>query len=279
MSKNKIGVMINYDYGVDLNEKFLKNCELGIYSCQLCIWNVDIFKDDEQIKYVSEAIKRTEVSISALWAGYTGPVMWNFTEGPDTIGLVPAAYRFKRLEELTWASNFAEKIGVDKVVTHVGFIPENPSDPNYPGLVACLRYICRVLKSRGQNFLFETGQETPVTVLRTIEAIGTGNAFINFDTGNVILYGKGSAVDAVRVFGKYVRNTHIKDGFYPTEGTQLGCEVKVGEGLANLPEVMRLLKECGYEGPWTIEREISGEQQKKDIIETADLIRSILATL
>ena len=112
---NKIGVMINYDYGVDLYEKFQKNCELEIYSCQLCIWNVDIFKDKEQIEYVSTAIKSTNVEISALWAGYTGPVMWNFTEGPDTIGLVPAAYRFKRLEELMSASDFAEKIGVENI--------------------------------------------------------------------------------------------------------------------------------------------------------------------
>ena len=60
---NKIGAMINYNYGVDLNEKFKKNSELEIYSCQLCIWNVDIFKDEEQIKYVSEAIKNTDVEV------------------------------------------------------------------------------------------------------------------------------------------------------------------------------------------------------------------------
>jgi hypothetical protein len=109
---NRIGVMINYDYGIDLNEKFKKNIELDIYSCQLCIWNVDIFKDKEQIDYISNAIKSTSVTVSALWAGYTGPVMWNFTEGPDTIGLVPAAYRQKRLEELMSASDFAEKISI-----------------------------------------------------------------------------------------------------------------------------------------------------------------------
>ena len=56
---NRIGVMINYDYGTDLNEKFKKNIELDIYSCQLCIWNVDIFKDKEQIDHISNAIKST----------------------------------------------------------------------------------------------------------------------------------------------------------------------------------------------------------------------------
>lgn len=224
-----IGIMINGANQVDLAAAFREAKEMGISSCQISIWD-PTFYTDENAARIRAALAETDFSISLLWAGWTGPCEWNFTAGPDTIGLVPPAYRDKRTAELLAASEFAAKIGVTDIATHVGFIPENPSDPNYPGLVACLRYICRILKSRGQNFLFETGQETPVTVLRTIEAIGTGNAYINFDTANVILYGKGAAADAVRVFGKYVRNTHIKDGFYPTEGTQLGREVKVPTG-------------------------------------------------
>ena len=270
---NKIGVMINYDYGVDLNEKFKKNCELEIYSCQLCIWNVDIFKDEEQIKYVSEAIKSTNVTVSALWAGYTGPVMWNFTEGPDTIGLVPSAYRFKRLEELMSASDFAERIGVKNVVTHVGFIPENPSHPDFNGTVAALKHLCGYMKAKGQFFLFETGQETPTTLLRTIESVGTGNLGINLDTANPILYGKANPLDALDVFGKYVMDTHIKDGFYPTNGMYLGHESRAGDGKANIPAVVkRLITEFGYKGPFTIEREISGEQQLADITHAKKLL-------
>lgn len=274
---NKIGAMINYDYGVDLNEKFKKNCELEIYSCQLCIWNVDIFKDEEQIKYVSEAIKSTSVEVSALWAGYTGPVMWNFTEGPDTIGLVPAAYRFKRLEELMSASDFAERIGVKNVVTHVGFIPENPSHPDFNGTVAALKHLCGYMKAKGQFFLFETGQETPITLLRTIESIGTDNLGINLDTANPILYGKANPLDALDVFGKYVMNTHIKDGFYPTNGMFLGHECKAGDGKANIPAIVKkLITEYNYQGPFTIEREISGEQQLADIVHAKKLLEDAM---
>ena len=275
---NKIGVMINYDYGVDLYEKFHKNCELEIYSCQLCIWNVDIFKDKEQIEYVYNAIKSTNVEISALWAGYTGPVMWNFTEGPDTIGLVPAAYRFKRLEELMSASDFAEIIGVKNIVTHVGFIPENPSDPDFNGTVAALKHLCGYMKSKGQFFLFETGQETPITLLRTIERIGTDNLGINLDTANPILYGKANPLDALDVFGKYVMNTHIKDGFYPTGGMYLGHECRAGDGKANIPAVVKkLITDYGYQGPFTIEREISGDQQIADIIHAKQLLENAMS--
>ena len=82
--------------------------------------------------------------------------------------------------------------------------------------------------------------------------------------------------DAITVFGKYVMDTHIKDGFYPTDGLHLGREVKVGEGMANLPEVIRRLKEVGYTGNYIIEREISGEQQTKDIKETLEYLKTLV---
>ena len=89
----------------------------------------------------------------------------------------------------------------------------------------------------------------------------------------------GSAADAVLVFGKYIRDTHIKDGFYPTNGTELGREVKAGEGLANFPLILKRLKDVGYTGCFTIEREIAGEEQIADIVHARDLLRSIDAEL
>ena len=277
---NRIGAMVGYDTDVDILEKFRKNQELGINSCQICIWNVDIFKSDEHAEKIKAAIAETGINVSSLWAGWTGPCEWNFTAGPDTIGLVPVAYRFTRLSELKSASDFAEKIGVKQVVTHVGFIPENPSATEFNGTVAALRNLCGYMKKKGQHFLFETGQETPITLLRTIEAIGTGNLGVNLDTANPILYGKANPVDALDVFGKYVMDTHIKDGFYPTNGMYLGHEARAGDGKANIPEVVRkLIVEYGYEGPFTIEREISGEQQTADIIHAKKLLEDAMANI
>ena len=97
------------------------------------------------------------------------------------------------------------------------------------------------------------------------------------DTANLILYGKGNSADAITVFGKHVMDTHIKDGFYPTSGKELGREVRVGEGLANIPEVVRRLRAIGYSGNFVIEREISGEKQMKDIKDTLAYIKEILS--
>lgn len=269
---NKIGVLIGYGPETDLDKELKKAIDMELESCQLCIWDESVYTDEHAAR-INEAVANNNLQISALWAGWAGPCEWNFVYGPSTIGLVPAAYRETRVATLKKAADFAEKIHVGNVVTHVGFIPENPDNADYFGTVGALRNLCGYMKRKNINFLFETGQETPVTMLRTIEAIGMDNVGINFDTANLILYGKANPVDALDVFGKYVKDTHIKDGFYPTDGMELGHECAVGEGKVNFPAIIRKLHELGYTGTYTIEREISGDQQIKDIISARDLLR------
>lgn len=267
----RLGILIDFNEKTDIKNEFEKAISLGFSNCQLCIWNSKLYTD-ENAKIIKYAQTKTKLEISALWAGWSGPRQWNFYGGPSTLGLVPTAYRNQRLVELMLAGDFAEKIGVKDVITHVGFLPENPNDPKFPGVVEALRYLGMSYKEKGLNFLFETGQETPVTLLRTIEAVGTENLGINFDMANLILYGKANPVDALDVFGKYVLNTHFKDGDYPICGTELGNEKPLGEGKVNLPLILKKLKELNYQGPFTIEREINGEQQIQDIIRAKELI-------
>lgn len=272
MMNNCLGVQIRFNSTTDLDKELKKVTAMEFQSCQLCIWDESVFCD-EYAEKVNRIVAQNNVKISSVWAGWGGPCEWNFVYGPSTIGLVPAAYRETRVATLKKAADFAEKIHVDKVVTHVGFIPENPDNADYFGTVGALRNLCGYMKQKNIYFLFETGQETPVTMLRTIQAIGMDNVGINFDTANLILYGKANPLDALDVFGKYIMETHIKDGFYPTDGMELGHECAVGEGKVNFPAIIRKLHELGYTGTYTIEREISGDQQIKDIISARDLLR------
>ena len=266
-------VVILRDNNVD--ENFKHAYDLGFKSCQLICWNKELFTD-EIAEAVKAAVAKYDLTISTFWCGWSGPTAWNFTEGPQTLGLVPECYRFQRMQELMLGSDFAKKLGVDKVATHVGFLPENPSTEHYRSVVAAIRVVADHCKKNGQCFLFETGQETPVTLLRTIQDVGTGNLGINLDPANLILYGKANPIDALYVFGKYVMDVHAKDGFYPTEGNNLGAEAKVGEGMVNFPAFIAKLKEIGYDGPLTIEREISGEQQTVDIIDTKKYLEAMI---
>lgn len=272
---NKIGALILVYSHTDIFEQMKRLHEVGCECCQVTVWDMSVYTD-EWAEKIKAAAEKYDIEISTLWAGWTGPQEWNFTAGPSTLGIVPTAYRAQRVQDLLKGAEFAKKLGVKRVATHAGFLPESMNDPNYTDVLATLRYLAASLRSLGLNFLFETGQETPVTLLRFIEEIGLDNVGINMDTANLILYGKANSADAITVFGKYVMDTHIKDGHYPTCGKELGKEVKVGEGMANLPEVVKRLKAVGYEGNYIIEREISGDQQTKDIIETVALLKSIL---
>ena len=272
---NKIGVLIVMRRDTDISLEMKKVKDVGCDCCQITMWDPSLFTDAVAQKII-EAKDKYEIEISTLWVGWSGPTEWNFTGGPTVLGIVPPAYRMKRTEEILMGADFAVKLGVPRIATHAGFLPENISDPNYYPVVATLKYISRECKKRGLCFLFETGQETPVALMRVIEEIGEECVGINMDTANLILYGKGNSADAITVFGKYVMDTHIKDGFYPTSGKELGREVKVGEGMANIPEVIKRLRAVGYTGNYVIEREISGEEQIRDIKETVEYLKNIL---
>jgi sugar phosphate isomerase/epimerase len=245
-------------------EEIEKVKNLGFETCQVTCWDMTLYTREvaEKLKQASE---ENGIEITTLWTGFSGRAVWNFTEGPLTIGLVPPDKRKKRVEELKRASDFAGWIGVGSLTTHMGFIPENPNDPVYTSLIEVLKDVARFLDDRGQSFWFETGQETPVTLLRTFEDVGAGNFGVNFDPANLLMYGKANPIDALDVLGEYVRDVHAKDGEYPRSGRQLGEEKPLGEGRVDFPRLISKLKELNYHGSLTIEREISGPQQIIDI--------------
>lgn len=270
----KLGCMVHMDGRLmdgSVADQFAKLKAYGIPTCQLNCWKTDLFTD-EAAEEIKAAAEKYGIEISALWCGWAGPCTWNFYEGQGSLGLVPTAYRYDRMKELVRGADFAKKLGVTDVITHCGYLPENPCSTEYADLIVSLKWLVKQFAARGCNFLFETGQETPVTLLRTIQEIGAENVGINLDPANLILYGKGNPVDALDVFGKYVRNVHGKDGLYPTDGRSLGNEVAMGEGKVNYPLFIKRLAEIGYTGPITIEREITGEQQAADIKMACELL-------
>lgn len=258
----RLGVLISLDDRIEENLTRVK--DFGLDTCQLNTW--EVYKvTPEMIEKIKDALKKTGVEITSLWTGYSGNVVWNFTEGPTTIGLVPPETRDARVKELKAGAVIAAKIGIKSITTHAGFIPENPGDPLYAGTIAGLREIAECCKENHIDFLFETGQETPVTLLRAIKDIGTDNLGINLDPANLLMYGKANPVDALDIIGPYVKGVHAKDGDYPTNPNELGHEKRMGDGKVNFPVLVPKLKSFGFSGALTIEREISGEQQNEDI--------------
>ena len=50
----------------------------------------------------------------------------------------------------------------------------------------------------------------------------------------------------------------------------------IGQGKVNYPVFIERLKEGGYDGDITIEREISGEEQKKDILAGKEYLEQLI---
>lgn len=250
----------------------------GVATTQLNNWDMSKWTRENAEK-VKRDLKSSGVRLAALWTGYSGTVIWDLIDGPDTMGLIPEYTRKKRIADLKAGADFAAMVGAPAIITHCGFIPETPKCHLYMEVLDALGEIAEYCQKLGLEFWFETGQETPVTLLRTIEDIGLPNLGINLDTANIILYGKGNPVDALDVFGKYVRNLHIKDGFYPEDGHKLGRHCPIGEGKVDFEKVITKLHEIGFTGELVVEREITGEQQAKDIMAALDYIGKLVDNL
>ncbi len=204
------------------------------------------------------------------------PLVWDFLQGPSTIGLVPPATRAARIDALRQVSDFAKMLGVGQVQTHCGFIPEDPADALYPGAVEAIRTVAQHCQNNGQHFLMETGQETPTTMSRMIRDVNMPNLAVGLDTANLILYGKANPVDAVDILGPHIRSIHAKDGHWPTNPSNLGEEVQIGKGIVDFKTVFTKLHRIGYTGAVTIERETSGPQQIEDVRQEKLYLEKIL---
>lgn len=273
--KNETGVLSTLSAEVNQFEQMER---YGVHVCQLCNWNIGILTPSTAAKVMKD-MEKSKVRISGFWAGYSNASEWNPVNGPDNLGLVPPAYREQCVKELKKGIEFAADIGVKAVITHCGFIPETPKSQLYLDTLKAIEEVARHCLDRNLEFWFECGQETPVTLLRTIEDLKLPNLGINFDTANLVLYGKGNPVDAVDVFGKYVRNLHVKDGFYPTDGYHNGKQAPLGQGCVDIKSVFRKLRNLNFKGELIVEREIKGEEQARDILAALKYIDQVQSEL
>ena len=255
----RLGLIIGM--GKDPDAALAKVHELGLPTCQA-------YFEEFSPKLAEEFTKgllKYGIEATSIVVGGPGKEVWDFYEGPLTIGLVPRETRAARVAHIKKASEFAKECGVAAVQTHCGFIPENPNEELYKETVAAMREVAEYCRRNGQNFRYETGQETPITLVRAIRDVGLDNQGVNFDLANLILYGKANPVDAIEILGPYVQGIHAKDGLWPRNPKDLGEEVAIGKGRVDFARIIARLKEMKYPGAVTIEREISGAQQMADV--------------
>lgn len=247
--------------------------DLGFPVCQL---NIRTYSP-ELAKKLTTTLEKYKIKAASLICGGPGVDKYTFSEGPSTIGLVPRENRAARVERLKNGMNFCKAAGIPAIQTHFGFIPENPKDVLYSEFIETMKPLGEYALKNGIDIYFETGQETPVTLLRAILDIGTGNLFVNYDTANLIMYGKSNPVDGLKVLGKYVRSLHAKDGKYPTNPYELGKEVPIPMGDVDFPAVISSLKKLNFKGGIIIEYELA-ESTSEYLLKTKEYLEKLIAS-
>ena len=266
MTKWPIGVFASIDAGLGVHLDVAQ--ELGVPTVQIHTPHKDKRNEKDAAEFLDRC-KAAGITVTCVFGGFEGESYADIATTARTVGLVPEETRAARTQEFKEISDFAKLLGVACVGMHIGFVPERGSE-SYKSLVACTQELLDHVKSNGQAMHLETGQESADHLLEFMSDVGRDNLFINFDPANMILYGTGNPIEALKKVGKYVRSVHCKDATWAAEaerGTAWGAEVPLGEGDVGMETYLQTLKEIGYDGPLTIEREIAHDRdrQKKDI--------------
>ena len=280
MMENPIGVFASIDAGLGVRLEVVR--ELGIKTIQLHTPAKES-RTAENAKAFMQKLQEYGITVTTVFLGFEGETYETIARTAETVGLVPEATRAARLAESYDIADFAAQLGVSAIGSHIGFVPHDRTSPEYSTVVETTRALCDHLLKNGQTLHLETGQE-PVDLLITfMDDVHRPNIFINFDPANLILYGIGDPLGALRMVGSRVRGVHCKDATATTgtPGVDWGCEVPFGKGEVDAEQFLRILHEIGYTGPLTIEREIPAEpeRQKAEIGQAVELINAIKAKI
>jgi sugar phosphate isomerase/epimerase len=219
-------------------------------------------------------------TVVTVFAAYVGESYADIPTVQETVGFVPRSTRASRESRTLAVSDFAAELGVSSIATHIGFVPEDRSVEDYAEVRDLVRRVCDRAAAQGQTFALETGQESAPVLLDFLLSTARANLRINFDPANMILYGTGDPIAALDMLAHYVVTVHCKDGDWPPRDRPgaLGEEKPLGQGAVGMERFITKLKETGYKGPLTIEREASDPaERRRDIAMGAELLRRLTA--
>ena len=178
-------------------------------------------------------------------------------------GIVPDDCWDRNRELFVEAVAVTADLGVKYLSTHAGFIDEG--DPEYAKKIhERIRFLADEAAEKGVVLLLETGQETAEELSRFLEEIDHPALGVNFDPANMILYDKGTPVEAVKVLAPWIKHLHVKDATRTKEPGTWGAEVAWGDGEVGTDSFLKALEEIAFDGVMAIERE-AGDDRFGDI--------------
>jgi sugar phosphate isomerase/epimerase len=166
-----------------------------------------------------------------------------------------------------------ERLGLKLVTLHAGFIPDDPGDSAFAKGIERIDKIADVFARRGAAVALETGQESAQALLRFLTVLGRRDVGVNFDPGNMILYGSGDPIAALELLMPHVKQVHGKDATRSERPmVDWGKEMPIGGGQVDWSALLGILVQAHYTGDLVLERE-AGAQRVPDIVAGVRFLR------
>ena len=185
-------------------------------------------------------------------------------------------------------------LGCNVVTTHIGRVPEDKTSKRYSTLKEACMEIGEYAASQGAFIAVETGPEKVAILKNFIDDCGTKGMAINYDPANLVMVTGDDEVAGVYIAGESIVHTHAKDGVCNkfvgpekvydifAQGTietlaeeNLFTELPLGRGDVHWFEYLTALKEVGYDGYLTIEREVH-ENAAADIQVAVEFLQEMI---
>ncbi|HEV7299528.1 MAG TPA: sugar phosphate isomerase/epimerase family protein [Tepidisphaeraceae bacterium] len=219
------------------------------------------------------AFKAAGITIASGMIGFAGEDYATIDRIRETGGFLPDDLADERIARAIGAAKIGKSaFGITRVSMHAGFLPTGDS-PQYAVVMKRLRTVADAFAAEGVELLFETGQETADHLAHFLTDLNRPNVKANFDPANMILYGAGDPISAVRTLGRFIGQVHVKDAT-PSDrpGETWGEEVPVGSGAVDWTKFLDALKAIDYRGPLVIERE-AGATRIADMKAAVDVLQ------
>lgn len=220
--------------------------EVGISHAHLALGPA--FESDGQTYF--STIKKQGWQLTATMISFTQEDYSTLETIKRTGGIVPDNCWEQNKKLVLDAIAMTASLGAKYLEFHFGFV-----EMANMTLADRVKYLADAAAKAGIVLLMETGQETAETLVAFLEKLKHPALAVNFDPANMILYGKGEPTEAVKILGKWIRHVHAKDALRSPVAGQWGKEVAWGSGHVGGEVFLKALKQTGFAGAISIERE------------------------
>jgi len=251
--KQSIGIC-SWSLNNDLNEVSQTLAEAGISHLHLEAVALDEFR---------EAIAQNGWSISCTMVGFPQEDYSTLESIRETGGIMPDDGWEPNRSIVLEAIEKTAEAGVGLLSFHAGFIDHNDAE-GYQKFCVRIKELADAAQEKEVVLLMETGQETAEDLRHFLDVVEHPALGVNFDPANMILYGKGDPIEAVKTLAPWIKHVHIKDATASTASGEWGVEVPWGDGEVESRKFIQTLDEIGFSGTLAIERE-AGDARADDI--------------